>query len=174
MSTTTFRQHHRARLDAAIHRVFQTLGGRHGARAAFTALLRIAQSRSNLMDAPAVVIGGEPRFPQLDALVNLGRCSQPRGRALDLWDGAHGHPLAIIDSLARHALGGYRTPRFLASVWFGGNTHAENTRRRWVQRHAGGEPFRRFTLPIVLTRRMEHWFLRSPDHLDVDTALRRA
>ena len=44
----------------------------------------------------------------------------------------------------------------------------------WFIDHAHGTPFRALDLPIRLTRRMEHAFLRSPDHVNIPEALRRA
>jgi hypothetical protein len=175
MSTTTFRHHHRVALDAAIHRVYSQDRNRHSMIDAFDDLLFSVRLRSNLMDAPAVEQGGGVRrFVQLDALRNLARFHDQSIRDLDDWSGAYGHPLAIIDSLARHCHARYRTPRFLASVWFGDHGGVGDTRRRWWLRHAAGERFRGLPLPVAMTRRMEHIFLKTPDHLGFDTALRRA
>lgn len=88
--------------------------------------------------------------------------------------GATGHPLRVVDSLASHLFGRYPTPRFLASVWFGERTSARIARRRWFLAHARGERFRTLELPITMTRRMEDIFLRTPDHIAIDPALRRA
>lgn len=174
MSTTTFRRHDRARLDAVIHRVFQQLASNTHVCGAFADMLWEVSARSNLMQLAPVMSAGAVLCPWLDALRNLARQHRQFIRTLDDWSGAHGHPLAVIDSIAQHVLGRYPTPRFLSNAWFGGNSQAENTRRQWVMRHARGERFRCMATPIRLTRRMEHWFLRTPDHLDIDRALRRA
>ncbi|HLL24416.1 MAG TPA: hypothetical protein VK427_19930, partial [Kofleriaceae bacterium] len=93
-------------------------------------------------------------------------------RAPEEWSGTSGHPLVVAHSLASHLFGTYATPRFLASVWFGDSTRAEP--RWWFVAHAGGERFRTLGLPIAMTRKMEHVFLRTPDHYSIDHALRRA
>ena len=59
-------------------------------------------------------------------------------------------------------------------MWFGGGTAPEHHRRKWFIQHAQGARFRGLRLPLIMTRRMEHIFLRTPDHLPFDTALRRA
>lgn len=174
MSTTTFRRHHRVLLDAAIHRVFSQLGNRHGVRDAFAELLAAARARSDIFEAAAVVDGGVRRFLALEALYNLARFHARASRWVEAWRGAEGHPLAVIDSLARHLFARYPTPRFLASVWFGDSSPAARVRREWFIGHAAGQRFRGLRLPMVMTRRMEHWFLRTPDHVGVDVAMRRA
>ncbi len=173
-TTTTFRRHDRVRLDAAIHRVFQQLEHNTHVCGAFADMLWEVSARSNLLRTAPEMAGGVAQFPWLDALRNLARQHRQFLRTLDDWSGAHGHPLHVIDSICQHVFGPYPTPRFLSKLWFGGNSHAECSRRQWVMRHARGERFRSLPTPIRLTRRMEHWFLRTPDHLDLDSALRRA
>lgn len=165
-----FRRHAPPCLDAAIHRIFDSLTARPALRGAFTRLLTIVRARSDLLrDLPPPRTG---RYSQLDALRTLA--GYHRGFLADplAWPGAPGrHPLGIIDSLARHVLGRYPTPRFLASVWFGGH---DDVRRGWYIDHSRGRRFRDLRLPLAMTRRIEHAFLRSPDHLAIDRALRRA
>jgi hypothetical protein len=108
------------------------------------------------------------------ALLNLARYRREAVADPWAWPGATGHPLAVIHSLAEHLLAYYPVPRFLASAWFGTNTIAERMRRNWFVQHGRGRAFRTLSLPMAMTRRMEHVFLRSPDHLGVDEALGRA
>lgn len=173
MSSRRFRRHARPCLDAAIHRVFDTLTARPALRGAFTRLLTVAHARSDLLrDLHPPQSSG---YPQLEALINLaGYHRQFTGDPFS-WSGASGHhPLGVIDSLARHLLGRYPTPRFLASVWFGGDDQVARTRRSWYIEHSRGRRLRDLRLPIALTRAMEHAAQHSPDHLSVEVALRRA
>lgn len=170
MATQFFRRHTRKCLDAAVRRALDSLAPRPAVRGAFARLLTVVHARSDLLRAPPDRDGA---FPHLDALVNLARFHRDVLAGAYDWH-ACGHPLLVIHSLAGHLLGRYPTPRFLGSVWFGGNSAAERLRRGWFVQHARGRRFRTLSLPLAMTRRMEHAFLHSPDHLDVNRALRRA
>lgn len=167
-----FRRHSPC-LDAALRRVFSTLSARPALRGAFTRLVAVAHARSDLLrDLP---VSRDGRYLALEGLRNLAGHHRQFIADPFAWTGALGrHPLAIIHSLACHLLGRYPVPRFLASVWFGGDEPAERERRGWFVEHARGRRFRDLRTPVALTRRMEHALLHGPDHLSVDRALRRA
>jgi len=171
MATQLFHRHTRKCIDAAVRRALDSLAPRPCVRDAFVRLSTVVHARSDLLRTPPARDGS---FPHLDALVNLARFHREALADPYDWSGASGHPMVVVHALAGHLLGRYPTPRFLASVWFGTNTIAERARRNWFVQHARGRRFRSLTLPIAMTRRMEHAFLRSPHHLDVDRALRRA
>jgi hypothetical protein len=171
MGTDTFRRHTRACVDAAIHAEFVRLRQRPRRAWFFERLLRAVQERSALMLTPPTPRG---EVIQVTALRNLVPFWRALVREPEDWKGAGGHPLCVIDSLASHLFGRYPTPRFLASVWFGTGTPTRLERRRWFIAHARGQRFRSLALPFAMTRRMEHFFLRTPDHLSIDPALRRA
>lgn len=81
-----FRRHAPPCLDAAIHRIFDSLTARPALRGAFTRLLTIARGRSDLLrDLPPPRTG---RYPQLDALRTLA--GYHRGFLADplAWPGA--------------------------------------------------------------------------------------
>jgi len=168
MSTDTFRRHAHACVDAAIHRAFVSITCSRQ-RAFFERLVRVAQARSNVMAHPPNADGD---VVLVAALYNFLAFEPALVRAPEQWLGARGHPLQIIASLASHLFGHYPTPRFLASAWFGADDLID--RRRWFVAHAGGRRFRSLALPIAMTRRMEHIFLRTPDHVVLEHALRRA
>jgi hypothetical protein len=171
MGTDTFRRHTRACVDAAIHCEFVRLRQRPHKARFFERLLRAVQDRSALMFTPPTPRG---EVIQVTVLRNLLPFCRAFVRAPEDWTGAEGHPLGVIDSLASHLFGRYPTPRFLASAWFGTGAPARQERRRWFIAHARGKRFRSLALPVAMTRRMEHFFLRTPDHLSIDPALRRA
>ena len=171
MSTDTFRRHTRACVDAATHFAFASLPQNSSRRSLFECLLHIARQRSDLMaHSPNV----RREVAQLAVLRNLVDFEAELVRDPESWMGATGHPLRVVDSLASHLFGRYPTPKFLASVWFGERTSACIARRRWFLAHAHGERFRKLELPLKMTRRMEDIFLRTPDHIAIDPALRRA
>jgi hypothetical protein len=109
----------------------------------------------------------------VEALVNLARFAPVHVRPVTSWTGSEASWPGVVSSLARHVIGPYAVPRFLASAWYAEGPYAE-AQRRWFVAHAQGASFRSLDLPIAMTRRMEHRFLASPDHLDVARALRRA
>jgi len=171
MSTATFRRHTRGCVDAAVSRAFTAHADHPDEVELFAGILRAARDRSDLMSKP-------PRapsdVPHVRALSHLARFAADTVRAPDAWAGARGHMLRVIDSLAGHLFGRYPTPRFLASVWFGGESPEDTLRRGWFIAHARGRPLRSLPLPVALTRRMEHELLRTPHHLGFEPALRRA
>lgn len=171
MGTDTFRRHTRKCVDRAIHRAFVSLRQNPGRTAFFDRLLRVARERSDLM---AHAPNQEGEVVQVVALRNISRWKREMVHEPEAWAGAAGHPVPVVSSLANHLFGHYPTPRFLGSVWFGGSAPARLERRRWFIEHARGRRFRSLPLPFPMTRRMEDIFLRTPDHLAIDQALRRA
>ncbi|HEY2734511.1 MAG TPA: PcfJ domain-containing protein [Polyangiales bacterium] len=171
MSTDTFRRHTRACVDVATHLAFASLPKNSSRRSLFEHLLSIARQRSDLMANPPTT---RHEVAQISALRSIVDFETELVRDPATWAGARGHPPRVVDSLTSHLFGRYPTPRFLASVWFGERTSARIARRRWFVAHARGQRFRSLDLPIAMTRRMEHIFLQTPDHLAIGPALRRA
>ncbi|HSN24668.1 MAG TPA: PcfJ domain-containing protein [Kofleriaceae bacterium] len=133
----------------------------------FARLLAVVRARSDLMRHAPMRDG---TLVQVTALANIARFKRGFVREPEAWPGACGHPLAVVDSLASHLFDVYPTPRFVASVWFGD----DDARIRWAIAHARGQAFRKMALPVAFSRQMEHWFLRTPDHIGFDRAMRRA
>jgi hypothetical protein len=79
-----------------------------------------------------------------------------------------------VSSLAHHLICKYEVPVFLASSWYSTEDATQDKKRGWFVAHARGASFRSLDLPIVMTRRMEHIFLASHDHLAIEHAIRRA
>jgi hypothetical protein len=171
MSTESFHRHTRRRVDAATRHVFTSLASRPAVRGAFARLRVLASERSDLLRALPPRLGA---YPPLEALRNLAGFHRDITGDPATCPGATGHPLRVVDSLARHLLGRYPGPRFLASVWFGAGSARERVRREWFVAQARGRPLRTLALPIVMTRRMRHVFLGTPDHLSLDHGFRRA
>ncbi|HEV7559552.1 MAG TPA: PcfJ domain-containing protein [Kofleriaceae bacterium] len=169
MTTDTFRRHARSCIDVTIHHSYASFSDRRQ-RAMFETLLWLVRNQSNLLVAPSIV---RDEVAEIVALHNLARFKTACLRTPETWEGMRGHPLRVIASLANHMFGLYPTPRFLASCWFG-HARERADHRRWFIAHARGQRFRSLSLPIAMTRRMEHFFLRTPDHLSVAAALRRA
>ena len=166
MTTDTFRRHARARVDAEIHRVFLSNRLDRARRSLFERLLHVVRGRSDLLTTPQIT--------SVVALRSFLGFARELERDPEDWTGATGHPLRVVASLASHLFGRYPVPRFLASTWFARGGPDRIERQRWVIAHARGQRFRSLALPLAMTRRMEHAFLRTPDHLEIDHALRRA
>jgi hypothetical protein len=166
-----FARNHKLRTDRAISDAYAHLATDPAALAAFTELLCCVRSLApSILAAPCD--GGGHRG--INVLANLSRWSHAYLRPIADWTQTPEDWRAAIDSLVRHLLARYPTPRFLTSAWSlpGG---AENDRQRqWFVTHASGCSFRSMDLPIQMTRRMEDIFLRSPADMGIPYAMRRA
>ena len=74
-----------------------------------------------------------------------------------------------FSALARHLLAAYEVPLFMDSVWLSGNA----THQKWFKHIGIGQNIRTAPdIPIPLTKKMAHHFLRAPKHYTVEEALR--
>ena len=74
-----------------------------------------------------------------------------------------------FSELARHLLAAYEVPFFMDSVWFNGNV----THQDWFKHIGTGQNIRTATdMPIPLTKKMAHHFLKAPRHYTIEEALR--
>ena len=74
-----------------------------------------------------------------------------------------------FSELARHLLAAYDVPLFMDSVWFTGNV----THQNWFKHIGTGQNIRTARdIPIPLTKKMAHHFLKAPRHYTVEEALR--
>jgi len=163
-------QDHKLRTDCAIHRAFIRLAADPPAFTKFQELLNCARARApRLFDAP--ICGG--RHPGVDALVTLSRFRHAHIRPAIDWAGTSSSWRSAVASLAHHLICSYRVPAFLASCWYASDV-AGDRKRRWFVAHSRGASFRSLDLPMVMTRKMEHIFLASQDHLPIEHAMRRA
>jgi hypothetical protein len=113
------------------------------------------------------------RHPAVEALVNLSRFKSAHIRPATGWSGTTSTWRTAVSLLAHHLVCKYEVPVFLASAWYVTGPAADRN-RGWFVAHSRGAPFRSLNLPIMMTRRMEHIFLASPDHLGIEEAIRRA
>ena len=74
-----------------------------------------------------------------------------------------------FSELARHLLAAYEVPFFMDSVWFNGNV----THQDWFKHIGTGQNIRTAAdMPIPLTKKMAHHFLKAPRHYTIEEALR--
>ncbi len=90
-------------------------------------------------------------------------------RPLEAWKVRKHNRDRQFSELARHLLAAYEVPLFMDSVWFNGNEVHQN----WFKHIGAGQNIRTARdIPIPLTKKMAHHFLKAPKHYTVEEALR--
>ena len=90
-------------------------------------------------------------------------------RPLETWKVKKHNRDRQFSELARHLLAAYAVPSFMDSVWFNGNI----THQDWFKHIGTGQNIRTAPdLPILLTKKMAHHFLKAPKDYTVAEALR--
>ncbi len=169
--TERFARHHKLKTDQAISQAYARLVADTVARATFAELLCCVRQRApSVLAAPCA----EGHHPGIEALANLSCSSYAHIREIGDWPGSDGSWRVAINSLVQHLVAEYPMPQFLVSAWYLQNGEETEWQRRWFIAHGSGRSFRSLDLPIKMTRRMEDIFLRSPDHMHINIAMRRA
>ena len=164
-------RHHKRQTDRAISEAYARLAANSPASATFEELLHCVRGRApRLLEAPIV----DGRHSGVEALVNLSRFKSAYARLPSAWPGTSASWRPIVASLAHHLICRYVLAPFLASAWYAEEGGYAEKKRAWFIAHAHGASFRSLDLPIVMTRKMEHIFLTSRDHLSIEHAMRRA
>jgi hypothetical protein len=134
-------------------------------------LLRSVRSRApRLLDASIC----DGCHPGVETLVNLSRFRRWHLRPVVEWQGTPASWRVVVSSLAHHLLCRYPVPPFLAASWYATEDAYAGKKREWFVAHARGASFRSLDLPVVMTRRMEDIFLKSPHHQTIEHAIRGA
>ena len=163
-------RHHRRQTDCAIHRAYRQLATDPSALQKFQDLLHCSRVRGvRLFEAP--IVSG--RHPGVDALVNLSRFQCTHLRPVSNWAGTTSSWRPAVTSLAHHLVCEYKVPAFLAASWYASDSAADD-KRKWFIAHSRGASFRSLDRPLTMTRKMEHVFLTSEDHLSIEHAMRKA
>jgi len=161
---------HKRQTDCAIHRAYAQLASDPAVFDKFHEILRCARKRAvRLFEAPVC----DGRHLGVDVLVNLSRFRGAHIRPAIDWAGTSSSWRPAVSSLAHHLICDYKVPVFLVSSWYATDAAADR-KRGWFVAHSRGASFRSLNLPIVMTRKMEHIFLASQDHLSIEHAIRRA
>jgi hypothetical protein len=154
-------QDHKRRTDCAIHRACAQLASNPPTFKKFQEMLTCAWKLApHLFEAPV----SDGRHPGIEALVNLSRFRGAHIRSAIDWAGTSSSWRPAVASLAHHLICDYNVPAFLASCWHVTDAAADR-KRGWFVAHSRGASFRSLDLPMVMTRKMEHIFLASQDHL---------
>lgn len=170
MSSDHFARHHRLQVDRCLSRAYARLEG-EPARQEFDRLLRAIRAR-----APRVLearpLGAH--HPGVEALVQLARVAPSFLRTPEDWSGSAASWQGGVHALAQHLVCAHPVPAFLGAAWYAADDAFAGAKRRWFAAHGAGASLRSLDLPVRLTRRMEHLALKSPPHLSIEHALRRA
>lgn len=170
-SAAAFVRHHKQHVDRAISQAYIHLARDSRARDTFSRLLECARERSAaLLAAPAV----DGHHAGVAALFHLSRYDRAHVRPISSWAGCQGSWRCCVDSLAQHLVARYRVPRFLSAAWYAVDEARSDDKRGWFVAHGAGVRVRSLNLPLRMTRKMEHIFLASSDHLAIERAMRRA
>lgn len=163
-------RNHKRQTDCAIRIAYANLASEPLVLERFHEILHCARVRARrLFEAPIL----DGHHAGVDALVHLSRFRGAHIRAASGWQGTTASWRPAVASLAHHLICDYKVPMFLASCWYARDSGGD-TQRGWFVAHARGARFRSLDLPIAMTRRMEHVFLASPDHVTIEAAMRRA
>ncbi len=163
-------RYHKRQTDCAVSQAYARLATDTPAVAKFHELLHYVRNRAaRLLEAP--VVNGY--HAGVEALINLSRFGSAHVRTAAAWPETTSSWRPAVSSLAHHLVCKYKVPAFLASSWYSTDAGADE-KRGWFVAHGRGASFRSLNLPIELTRRMEHIFLASHDHLPIEQAIRRA
>ena len=110
-----------------------------------------------------------PRFA--DALLALSAHHRDWIRPLRDWRKPSHNIGRQFRSLVRHLIARYDVPAFLDAAWLGGLTSDAVRYQGWYKHIAAGQNIRTAPgLPIPLTKKQAHHFLRAPDDFDIPAA----
>jgi hypothetical protein len=170
-SAERFVRHHKQQTDCAISQAYARLAANSVARMTFTELLHCVRTRAVRVLAAPVVDG---HHCGVEALVNLARFATAHVRSGAAWPGSDSSWRRAIASLAQHLIGTYAVPPFLAAAWYATDDAYGERKRQWFVAHASGASFRSLDLPMRMTRKMEHNFLNTQDHVGIEYGMRRS
>jgi hypothetical protein len=114
-----------------------------------------------------------PRYG--DALLALSAHHRDWIRPLRDWRKPSHNTGRQFRSLIRHLIARYDVPAFLDAAWLGGLTAEAVKYQAWYKYVASGQNIRTANdLPIPLTKKQAHQFLRAPADFDIPSAFRWA
>lgn len=164
-------RHHKQQTDCAIRHAYARLVTDPASTTIFEELLYCVRNRApRILQAPVF----QGHHPGVEALVNLSRFRTAHLRPAAGWAGTTASWRPAVSSLAHHLVSTYTLPMFLAAAWYSTDSAYAALKQRWFVDHGRGASFRSLNLPFVMTRKMEHIFLASKDHVPIEHALRRA
>lgn len=117
--------------------------------------------------------GEQAGHTYIDAIVRSASHSDSWQRAVEEWKPRSHSPSRQFASLLRHLFAKHDdVPLFLDAVWFAGQNAEAEERREWYVHIGRGKNIRTCNLPIPLTKKMAHHFMRAPRDVTIAEALR--
>jgi hypothetical protein len=137
--------------------------------------LPIARDAGLLTVGPVIpYLGLQPGNSFPDALLLLAQRHREWIRAPEDWKPESHNARRRFGSLVRHLLAHYDVPAFMDAAWFEGESETAQRHQDWFLYIADGQNIRTAALPIALTKRAAHYFLKAPRDLSIPAALRWA
>ena len=110
----------------------------------------------------------------VEALVAIAAYAPKWQRPLEAWKPRSHNAHRQFASLIRHLFALYEVPSFLDTAWFEGRDERGVQARKWFVHVAKGQNVRHCDLPIALSKKMAHHFMRAPSDVSIAEALRWA
>jgi hypothetical protein len=108
----------------------------------------------------------------IDALARIARHHREFVRPPFEWKAIEGSPFVQFRSLVEHLFASYPVPKFMAAAWLSGNERSAAWQQRLFLHLGAGRSIRQFDTKIRLTKSMVGHFMKAPDDLTVEGALR--
>jgi hypothetical protein len=146
-------------LDTDVAKEIQAGFDRTADRDTLLAVLRLAESKSKLLESACYARG----------VIELCQDAANWIRPIDQWMPSSHNPKRQFASLARHVWANYDVPLFMDKAW----THGTPQQQAWFKHIGAGKNIQTADgIPIPLTKKMAHHFLEAPANYSIEAAFR--
>ncbi|MGD8834907.1 MAG: hypothetical protein PVJ19_08210 [Desulfobacteraceae bacterium] len=170
-----FKNYAKHQLDRAIHNAYLKFKKNKDGFNTFQNILVHVQQNAGLMN---ISIDPGKLWPEacsyVQGIFNLSYFHRDFIRPIYTWQPKDESSRNVFASLVHHLLAKYETPFFMNSVWLRKRNYSALRFQNWHFRMANGYSFRKLNNLIVMTKKMEHYFLQAPDHFTPEEAVRHA
>jgi hypothetical protein len=170
-----FKYYAKTQLDRAIHNAYSEFKKNRDGLNVFRDLLVYVQQNSKLIN---ISIDPGKLWPDacsyIQGILNLSYFHRDFIRPIYTWKPKDEGSRNVFSSLVHHLLAKYETPYFMNNVWLRKRNYIALKFQNWHFRMANGYSFRKLNNLIVMTPKMEHFFLHASDHLTPEESIRYA
>ena len=136
-------------------------------------LLHVARFGDLISDERGIrALGAAPDNNFASAVCALGRQAGSWARPIEIWRPRSHNRRRQFAELCRHLLAKYDVPPFMDSVFFEGFEEEALRHQCWFAHVGAGKNIRQADVPIAMTAKMAHQFLRAPPDSTVLEAIR--